>query len=432
MSNTLDTQRTQQIGYIEETIDGITGVTNGQPTYQFGLFTTSWGAYPRYMYEVFAGYRGAKFDPYEIRLAKALVTGSLSFIPINAQMIYYAIANNNPVSEVIDTSSNEIEFYDDGFPDVIMRTTGSWRDTLSAGDQIVIGGSSLNNGIYTIAELSGDYLIVLVDGDSLVNEVMSTGNLTITKAGVGIIEDHGSGNYTYGFAPVQNVKPQSFTLKYLTSNGTEKHAKDVTGCRVSRLSWGFDFISQDAILASTASYLGTDMQDTVDTDDTPPVYVDGELLDKQQFYAFDDNMEVEWDSGAGTPVDLIPYLMDFNIILSMAHRHRFIEGQINPRWVGVGNRTLAVAFKMLRADATQVFDDYVDQVGNNFKDVKFKIFKNETDYLEFTFNDIVLTKCEMNHALDSQGQEPYYDVEGVVTSLSMKSRETTPKGFYGL
>ena len=95
IAETLDTQRTQEIGYRAETTDGTSDITVGSPTtYQFGSYSTSWGRFPQYRYDLLTGYRGATFDPYEIRLAKSIVDGAISFIPSNAQMLYHALCTS--------------------------------------------------------------------------------------------------------------------------------------------------------------------------------------------------------------------------------------------------------------------------------------------------------------------------------------------------
>ena len=108
MSTTLDTQNTQEIGYRAETDDGTSLITLGDPlSYQFGIYTTSWGKFPQYTYDLLTKYRGATFDPYEIRLAKATVQGSIHHTPNNAQMIYHAVANvGTGVSSVANGGGN--------------------------------------------------------------------------------------------------------------------------------------------------------------------------------------------------------------------------------------------------------------------------------------------------------------------------------------
>lgn len=344
--STLDTQDTQEIGYRAETTDGESLITLGDPlSYQFGFYTTSWGKFPQYTYDLLTRYRGATFDPYEIRLAKATVQGSVSFIPGNAQMIYHAVANSS--------------------------------------------------------------------------------------AGVSRV-DHSGGNFTYTITPVQNVKPQPFTYKYFTKNSdVAVHRKQVTGCRVSQLSYTFDFGLQDAVLHSNMDYMGINMGDNLDTNDVVPVYADGNTLKEQEHYGFNDSMECVWDNG-GDDVDLIPYLLDFNLITNIVHRFRTVQGLLYPKWIGVGNRAFVAAFRLIRADETSVFDDYLGQVGNTFKDMRFKIFKNDTDYLEFTMGNVAMSKCDMNNTIDGEKQEPFYDVEAVVTSMEFKSRESTPEALYGL
>jgi Ca2+-binding RTX toxin-like protein len=80
-----------------------------------------------------------------------------------------------------------LTFADNGAAgDTITRSAGSWSgDGFRAGDEIAVGGSSSNNGTYTIASIegAGDTVLRLVATDKLADESLDTGVVADAEVG---------------------------------------------------------------------------------------------------------------------------------------------------------------------------------------------------------------------------------------------------------
>lgn len=82
-------QFTQRIGFKAEAIDGTDTITSGSPTfYEFGIYTTSWGKFPVLVSTLKQYFRGLQFNPYQQKVSSTLVTGAISFWPVNGLMFY--------------------------------------------------------------------------------------------------------------------------------------------------------------------------------------------------------------------------------------------------------------------------------------------------------------------------------------------------------
>lgn len=87
-------------------------------------------------------------------------------------------SNVDLIGEAIDTSSEQIDFADAN-PDTIVRASGDFTTLFSPADVIVITGSTLNDGRYTIDTVVA-LTITLISTDVLVAETMVTGTLGIS------------------------------------------------------------------------------------------------------------------------------------------------------------------------------------------------------------------------------------------------------------
>lgn len=83
------------------------------------------------------------------------------------------------VQERIDADSNTITFADAN-PDTVVRANGSWLTNFAVNDIVTITGSSLNDGTYTITELSALTMTLTLTDDELAAEVNSTTKITFT------------------------------------------------------------------------------------------------------------------------------------------------------------------------------------------------------------------------------------------------------------
>ena len=205
---------------------------------------------------------------------------------------------------------------------------------------------------------------------------------------------------------------------------------------MKRLALSIDLSMPDNILTENFTFIGRNLineTSLTDNQNITPVWADGDTLASQKGYRMDDTVGagVFWDTG-GDNINLKNYLFDFNYIMDTTNRSRFIQGQDFAKWVATGVRTHVLAFKMIRSDVTDVFDDYVLQTpSNSFKNMSFKIFNKAGKYRDYTFTKVAIQKCDMNVAMINEGEEPYYDVEARVQSTLLSTIDDVPAALYG-
>lgn len=415
-------QSIQEIGFREETIEGTSPITVAVPPIHFGLNEQTWGKFPEFIQDVQSYNRGQNYDPYRQYLAKTTLKGQVSFIPTNGTSWYlingaasgdgttHTVTGINsgdlPTSSIRWESSNGT----DGHRKDVVGVKPSrlaWTldfllpDNFMLANLVYMGLNQINEASLT----GGDQYIESTYADS---EIIDTSSVTVTFADNGGSADtitRASGDWTTNFSNGDQI-----TIVGSTSNdNTVGEVYTITTAATTVLT----LVSTNALAAETMS--------------------SGTLVvgHTQNPYRVDNNFSWVWDVG-GDNVELRTHGLDFAYILDGTNRPRHIKGQKNTKWITTGNRRHSIGFKLIRSGETSIFDDYLNQVTDDtFKDMTFKIYNTASTYIKFTFNNVSINKCDLNHAMIERGTVPHYDVMMTPESVSIEIVDGVKKTFYG-
>ena len=249
------------------------------------------------------------------------------------------------------------------------------------------------------------------------------------------------GSGIHSLSGINTGNTPSLAIRWETGNDptyANNIRADALAMKLKRLSMAINFSTPNNVITESATFVGrratynTDPNDTfTDNNHRAPIYADGNPVDSQERYLYDNNFSCKWDDG-NTDVELKTYLRDFTYIMDVNQQPRWIDGQKYPQWISTKNRAHGIAFQMIRSDESAIFDSFIGQRNVDIReDLSFLMYNGASNYRDYTFSEMTIQSCELNHAFSGRGEEPYYDIKMTAKSSVLDTKDGLTTVLYG-
>ena len=227
---------------------------------------------------------------------------------------------------------------------------------------------------------------------------------------------------------------ESFNMRYNLSDGTNRHAYDISNCYIGRYGFQLNFASVDKVLTESIKGIGKNFASSAYRGDVASPHPDAIAESNRYPYAVDDNTIFTWDGDS-----LMGSIVDFNYYSDIALVPSRLDNNAFPSYVRTGNRQHVFGFTVKRdasAEVLAMFSDYVNQTVTG-KDLRLKIFQNanSTDYYrDFTLSDSLIN-VQLPYADINNQDKGAYKVVGIArntTHLEYDGVTPSSSGFYGV
>jgi hypothetical protein len=203
------------------------------------------------------------------------------------------------------------------------------------------------------------------------------------------------------------------TLRIESANASENLRYNFTYGKTGQLDFSIGLREKQAF-ASCSAYLKCDEIKTGEGGYTiTPIHP----ISQELPYKHDSAFAFTWDQG-GTPISYEDEVLDFTYTGINSLMAEYVDDQAFANWLLEGNYYHGIQLTLQRGGSTRIFTDAVAQLSSDdFKDCRFKIYQNATQYLQLDFTSCMIIKPDMNKAFSKRKEDTTYRVMMVPKSL---------------
>lgn len=239
-------------------------------------------------------------------------------------------------------------------------------------------------------------------------------------------------------AGVKSILPRTnlaqgdtFNMRYNLSDGTNRHAYDMTSNYISRLAMNLNFASVDKYLFESIRGMAKGFGSSAYQGDIAATHPDGVTDANRTPYAVNENTIFTWDGDS-----LLGSVSDFAYYCDIATSVSRLDNNAFPSYIRTANRQHVFGFTVKRDSSASVLAMFEDYVGQNItgKDLRLKIYAGDTYYRDVTLSDSLINVSLPRADINKQ-QEGDYKVVGIAKSYTWDEYDqVTPSagGFYGV
>jgi hypothetical protein len=248
----------------------------------------------------------------------------------------------------------------------------------------------------------------------------------------GVVDDGGSPP-EYTITPIADGDLQTYTVRWHTSNGTDKIQKSCTGVQFNKLTMTLDPIARPKTpVKLSLGFMGKFMQPVVVNTETDYNLILADDIDTP-FY-FDSSTVFTFDG-----VDLTDYVELIGYSLDTLNRMEGDKDNHQPTEQLTGDRIHMLTFRLRRSDLVSIFDKYMDQAGDKGRPdnitypVVIQVFNANGRSIKLTLSNVLIKSCKINNAVVKHGETPSYDFTCRVRKASYVMDDgITTKALYGI